>query len=1145
MLENEYNLIHQIVDRTSFLFLGQSYLKINGDKDLILQSTLDKYLLDLESGDYSYSDLFKIDFKTEKDEKLTWINRLSQKLSPPKYFDEITRLPWSAVYTSAIDDIIIKAFETDWRSVQPIFNEKQVFENPRSRYELKVNYLFGSINQPEGPNCIPLNIIQKIDRCNHAITWLKKLPELLTTQGQLIIEGYNPNADWLGIEQFYTIVNSLGRKQTYFFSFNESYLENPFISDLVKNEKLVTFSESLISYLNRNSTTEFTPDKLFNDSSVYGKWIRINNRRVRIPNEIKTRLLKSGIIIDDSMTTPIPENSEIDKYTQFKRFLSSGSNQLYWTGFGSGFAFERTFVVNVAEKITALFNSNMQKSNPLIIYGQSSSGKTIGLGHLAYFISTTLKQPVFFISRTYVNPNDIDIDLFCEWTEENGAKFTFILWDGMSDTELYQNLLSKLNARGRKVIIIGTQYKLGGFNNDQSTQDNFIEAKIQLDKNEQAKLSKYLSVHLDSSDYVTQLIKKGAEENFLSVLYRYLPDSKRNIERGLQNEIDLFSQHIIKRATAINKAKPKTRLSELLINAGLASEQTDTKFEVGGDYYDLREQFINYIMIPGSYGISIPFELLLRCLGTEIFYSSIFDELKKTDIIKWFEDKNGNIYLEPRTTIEAEILSRMLGSRKARIDIIKNLISHLNIGSNSDQISIYEDSSEINFAVDLLKSIGPNSVQKIPYEDLLEIAETLEKVRINLNAYHPRLILQEVSFYREISKNLPELSDELLNKSEELLKDEIQIIEESSRPYLETYFKVELASTIGTSISHLLTSDNPDKGIIIDKYNFVKNQISASIIKSTENYYAIDVFLWTTRNLIDSDILTSQELISVEAELYNIIDVVEFEGVNEVHREQFNERKYEIGISLDNKELTDQAADILEQNGSSVTFYIRTRRTVYSILESSKQTSLADEDYDKLQTAFNFLSENKSKIFNDPKCTFLEFRIWWLLNARQPLFFEERSQIAFSDEQWFQCLDYISRLKTLDNIYESPSLLYPEAIAYFHLRNYRKSKDIFRLIDSKSDFSNLYGSRRVKKFHLLTDSSGKAKRFSGEASETILRQDHRNKGNIFVNEIREKIPYTLNDFKVKEVQRGQRFTNFVIAFNFRGPILIPANRLGK
>ena len=105
---------------------------------------------------------------------------------------------------------------------------------------------------------------------------------------------------------------------------------------------------------------------------------------------------------------------------------------------------------------------------------------------------------------------------------------------------------------------------------------------------------------------------------------------------------------------------------------------------------------------------------------------------------------------------------------------------------------------------------------------------------------------------------------------------------------------------------------------------------------------------------------------------------------------------------------------------------------------------------------------------------------------------------------------------------------YLEAVLSWVLKDYSMAKEIFRHLDSETDYVD--PSRTVKR-HWITDSKSKPHRFEGRIAEF-----GENRGRVWVDELSQRIAFATRDFPDEDVGRRIRFA---ISFNFIGPIATP------
>ena len=163
-------------------------------------------------------------------------------------------------------------------------------------------------------------------------------------------------------------------------------------------------------------------------------------------------------------------------------------------------------------------------------------------------------------------------------------------------------------------------------------------------------------------------------------------------------------------------------------------------------------------MIPGQFGLSVPFEILARVLDTVQYDDHIIKILNKVDLIQWEQDNVGDLFVIARTAFEAKLLIRDLGGIKFQIEFIKKLLSNIRVAPYH-KVDRDLGSKVIQFAVELITNIGPNGPKDYMFSDhYYEITEILRKLRLSGNAKHPRLMLQEANLLREIVKGSHKIS---------------------------------------------------------------------------------------------------------------------------------------------------------------------------------------------------------------------------------------------------------------------------------------------------------------------------------------------------------------------------------------------------
>lgn len=1128
--------LEKLIKGPTVLLLGQDYLSIGGNENNFLQQIFKKYSNKTNHSEINYNTLLKLGLDKNYEDFCSWVSKLGQFVHPPSQISRIASIPWSAVYSSAVDPIVDTLFETDWRTTQLVCDEKYRINDPRNKMNLHVTKLYGCLSRSKTSQRAPLSILEKGKRQFVATTLLQRIPEIVTTKGLLVIESYKLE-DWLNFENtLYSVLSQLGSGQVLFCSVSDELQNNEYFQDLVKSGKVIPFPISFAEVVDDlESSGKYqitTPD--FEER--FAKYIKIDGKRVKVPKDLYRNVSKSAIILDDETFEGIPFNTEEEKYSQFKEFLSRTMIKGLWPGYSKGFAFKRDYYQNFKSLVTDKLKFNPDKNIPIILHGQSGGGKTVSLGNLAYELYHEYSLPILFIEKQYNKIEEQQIDNFCYWAQEKGARATIIIWDGMIEVDFYYNLLNRLETRGRNVVLVGSTYAL------KRTRTNTVACLAELNDNEKKRFKQFIK----SIDSLLANLIKDDEANILSMFYRHLPDSRAKIQNGLRSEFEHFKELIKGYKTNNFKSEHKPTMFHLLEEAGLLDnknvfgENTDfeQEEEIDGEKISLADKLIYSVIVPGQFGIEVPFELLIRNLGFTTVSSTPFRLLNLVNIITWIEDNVGNVSLGPRTPIEAQILVRYLGNKRAQVEYIKSLLSCISCDDVAIEGIGYESNRDIQFAVDLLYNISPNGPNgTAQYNDYFyDITEVLRKLREGNHAYHPRLILKEASFLREIVKSNwekgEESSQDLLTRAEDIVREALDKLDDIGDTVIRNYLKVELASIIGSKTLEFINEQ--DTSNAKDCYQAVLSISSPSFASNPDNYGALDVLSWTTIKLLRSKILSDEERKEAQVVLLNIFELSEAEGVSIQHYDDFNGRKLSLLEIMGYDKLSDALFDRLANEGSTTGYFIRT----INLLNESKDDTISVEDLvSKYSAAFNYLQQFEDKIQDDGRCLFLLFRCWWVMSAKTQPLSGEKKTVPLSPDQWEYCLLLTEKILRCNGFENIAVVLYIKGLSEFHIGLMNEMSKTFRMLESLTDFSS-YGNRRIKKSYLASTVSGRARTFSGEIVSNYSTTGSQRFGDLYINELKLNVRFSLYEFKEASYKKGQTIRNFRIGFNFRGPLAV-------
>jgi len=1115
-----------------YLLLGQSYQSIMTGSDLFLQEVIRKYNGSTEML-LSYDVIFNSTMKDNPEASLAWLQSRGERLSPPEPFSLISKVQWSGVYTTSIDNIWYRQFRREWRNIQPIFEEKYRPSDPRNRRKLHITYMFGCVDRMEESERPPLTKMQWLNRKQEAISLARRLPEYITPFGILLIEGYRGDLDWFKIEDLYPIIDSMGSDQVFIFSVDDELLKNEYFVSLIENKKIVIFKDSLYQILQESETSgKIRIDACPAEGDVC-RQISVLQKNVHIPPNIYNQVSRTCTILDNNILKPVVPLSKDKEYLEYRNFLGEVSSNIIWEGYARKFAFERAFEAELYDKVKAKLESNKLQNEPIILAGQSGSGKSVALGALTYKILQERYHPVLYMDNNVKKPSNYDIDAFCQWVEDEVESHnTLLIWDGMVEVDQYFELTKFLFGRGRKVVLVGSTY----WKDDSSFKQRYVvKAPGFLTANEKKRFIQYLNSFQEPlGDLFTNYLKTD-DNYFLVALYRILPTTRSKIQTGLVKELN-YSELELEKKINIDSQEFANSLGYALLKANILSQSqlgSTSKKTIGDEEYTESRSILNLIMVPGKFGLKIPLEIILRVIKKKN-YIDLVRIINSLDIVRWHEDNRGNIFLSPRTSLEAKLISYAeMGGAKTEIGFVTKLLS---------EIKAYDDSSdniEIDFAVELLKNVGPNGPSPYYYSPFyVDISKALTELREERGVINSRLMLQEATLLREAvaaaaKEHQPiEGSIELIRKAENILTEIMNKTLDEQKSSKQVYM-VERAAVLATKLRYLIDIENNYENV---------DKIYSDIIKTIwkahsyeEEYYPLDIIAWVGPYLLKFDFISTVLRETIKADILYAFDLADSDELSSAQNERLTQRKVTAYSALGENELSETAFKQLHEQGSCVGYYLKAHEIAGELPSDRHLTS---DQCERCSAAFKYLEKEYDYIKNDEKTLYFFLKLLWMKKTGQPFFYRERQTIPFRQEDWEYLVKILIELKHHPGIELSPTINYLYGLAQFHLGRMDEAFAVFKELERASDY--LTGRRRLIRAHLASMPDGQPRKYSGEVA--WVRPDN-SKGEIYIPELRRKIPFSPRDFGRLDIKKNETLGEFHLAFNFRGPIVDPMGRV--
>ena len=838
----------------SVLFLGQRHLSIETEADPLLTQITAKF----GGGDSTknYDQILGGSAHQDGDSALAWMSERARLLSAPAWLERVSDFAWNGVFSSAIDTIWMSVFRNQWREVAPIFADDYFPRHPRSRRELTCTFLFGSINQVERGNQPPLQRLDYLRRQQIARNLAQRIPDMVTPLGILVIDAYDCDLDWFNISDVYPIVRSLSAGQVHFFGFDEASAgDHPILADLVESG-IVTLHECTLDWaLDQGSARGLIA--LGEQSEWHGgaRVITIGERSISMPRDLWNRVSKSATILDEDILMEPPALSSEARYWEFRRFLYESGSRPLWSGLARGLAFRRDFEDVLVRRVRARLQRGSFDDAPIVVHGQTGTGKTVALGSLAFGVALDRAFPTLFIERGVRQPTYPDVDQCCQWFEDHDAGAVLVVWDGMRPDNDYGDLQAYLASRGRKAVVVGSCYKLG------ESRPNLITVPDRLTASEAERFGSFLrGLGITVTERHARLLA-SRDSHYLVALYRLLPPTRPRITTGVIQELDMLESELIEAVdkVVIEEGQP-TALAMAFLSAGLIdTTKLDEIYGPSEESIGLEDitDLVETIMVPAQFGLSIPIELLARACG-DANLSNLANVLGGFDLIDSFEDPSGSVVVGARHRLEASLIVRArVGGAQAESRIIGRIVEAMR------PISWPDENEELVFVIDLLQAVGPSGEERGRFAGtFLDLAKTLKRIREVRGIQNPRLMLQEANLLREWVQyqssrhSRPEGVRTILEEARAILSSALEMLDDGRNRRLRMIMATELASLFGT-----LTVDSinaPDRGAITISAEYTQLRAAVDTVRAldADAYRPVDVLAWSTQRVVEAGVLT-------------------------------------------------------------------------------------------------------------------------------------------------------------------------------------------------------------------------------------------------------------------------------------------------
>jgi hypothetical protein len=1132
MSDSDERFCERLARGPAGLLLGQRHLALGSSSDPLL-AIIQRKLAASSSTASPYDVLFAS--AAEADPAfLEWLDTKSRSLATSEQLAVIAQYQWVAVWSSAIDNLWADAFDASWRETQKIFSEDFRPPDPRNRRRLHCTFLFGSTSRVETHERAPLTRLEYLQRRGVSLSLARRIPAVVGPTGTLAIEAYNVG-DWFSVEDLVSVITQMLPDQCHIFNSPSGLLAIPEIQELVSRGLLGVHERPLASVLYEANQAGILKLGVPAEEGDLQRLVSFEGGTRSVPRDLWTTLSTSAHLLDESVLGNVRPLSEDARYAAFRRFLGSAEGRPDWEGIAHGFAFRRAFESGLEKLVRDHAAQRVLHERPIVLHGATGTGKTMALTSLAYNLAQQRTYPVVFVDRTTERFDRETVDRFCQWVEDQGATGTVVVWDGMRDVEPYEELSRYLAGRGRRVVLVGSTYRIQG---RAARLRDLVLAPAELRPSELPRLEDFLG-RFDERLTTLARIAKTSNSSFLAFLYRLLPPTRVAMRRGVVRELERVEQKLIERSLESGvDHEPSTALGWALLDAGLlpslSYEQADA-VDIAGERFSAVEDLTALVMVPAQFGLTVPLELVLRATGRE-GYEGLPGLLQDLDLVRWVEDRAGNFLLTARSSLEAQIIVRSrLGTTDSEIAYTRRLIMEV-----KDRTTALSGPAELGFAVGLIRSFSAPGIAAERYlPQFPMLAAALSDLREEHGVSNPRLMLQEAHLLREWAMRQPveELPAKLqaLTTAAGVLDAALELVQHERRARLRSSLNVELASTLGAHAQALsAVQGTADERVHL--YADARVALLQARVEDSETYHPVDVLAWTTMDILRANVLGDTERAEAIAEVLSAFDLLDPLELAPDQVVLYNRRRQQFGELIGNADLADEAFDELARLGSGAGVYIRAR----SIADpSALSPPLSIEQIERIQAAISYLDDYHDLTANDPRCLNLRFDLWWLLRAGQKPFADERYCLPFDANAWRDVRSMIEDMQNCDANYREVPLLFLRGLAEFHLREYGTAFTTFGEVTQRSD--EVSGRRRIVRSYLAATSDGRPIVYNGTVGWI---SDDLRRGAVYVDRLHRRLTFIPREFGRGKLTSGSNLGEFHIAFNFLGVIADPPGYFG-
>ena len=1078
--------------------------------------------------------------------------------------DDILSYRWNAVVTTTSELELSAALRNDNRFVQDVFSRDEARANLLDKKKLHVIHLFGE-NYPEDS----IGEIEKEDFSDYAVEMLSLLSSAIKRNGLLLIDDFEEEC--FSHKEFRKALRSLYPNQRQVHIFNCKNKDS-YLNSLEEQGIAVIYEDSL-----QNIIGEYLQEEDGNqDEYQNGKNISIyiNAEKKASPTILEKKILLETESFAKLLNIEMLNEEKIPKnmfQEYFNMFLKNSVREPQWYGYKYGFNIQRSYENRLYKKVKEGLERTGNPSNkPLVVVGQTGTGKSIALAAMAYKVFYERKYPVIYINNPDVNfyssaeykqkginkngsPAFNALDALIERLENLGAKAVLIVWDTSSFStgrkktlRLYRALL----ARGRKVFLVCTAYETNNsldviedeFDEELNYDKKFVECKATVEVSSEIEqlrgiLEKKCNMPQES---VKKLLNYYVNnKNVLSLFYQAFALIRNELSQGVFKEADYNLKELdelvvngieTKNVAANLFAIALKKVEDELVEAGIADRISTEDELVNEKVIVSKDKFVKCIAVCSKFKLKMPYDFALRILGT--YNEKIIRVLTQSTFFVINQDVYGNYEISIRTPLEASMY--MEAKQMTPLEEIEVIIHMLN---NVNPSGDYGQQKEVRLCENLIRIIGPNGTyNRFSYrKGYGEIISALKKLRVERGIWEPILISQEITYLREyIGRDDAKDTEERISA----LREAIEIAEEvlSKSEYNGISMGTRNAIKVEAANSKLLLCnlDNSNNSLL---YKELRRDLREVIKYDSSDFHAYvtllkgSIFEYTN----EKDNIKKIELLE---SMCSLADEIIFENPDVASNEFFQRKVTEIYTLMDDSSVAQSYIDELVANGSAAGLYVKARKILNMNSVDFKSKLSTDKQIEACRTVYELYNDSKYKnvMQESEPCQYMLLNIVWLINNRGPIYGDGECWITqISEEGWRDLLNitnnYLLRFcGDAEELFQTgKNMRYLKALCLAELKMYSESLSVLKSIEEDSSL----GIKRVFTKHMLCESDGTIRKFSGRLGKY---DEVRRSGEVYIEEFgKTPIYYHGPHMRTSDLTEGAVFNDIEIGYSTIAP----------